>query len=72
MKIIAKRGEAYLVLLEGNNRGFMFNPENNNARSPEMDVNSFLARGYWTEILNPPKFDLEKIYKSEPSNFYQV
>lgn len=69
MKIIANRGDAYLVSLERENRGFMFN-RGNMHRSPIMDIDSFLARGYWTEVRKLPDFDLEKIFESEPKKFY--
>ena len=70
MKIVGKRGGAYLVSLERDNRGFMFNPKNLH-RSPVMDIDSFIARGYWNEVRKPPYFDLKKILESEPEKFYE-
>ncbi len=69
MKIIAKRGDAYLVSLEMGNLGCMFNLGNMN-RSLLMDIDYFLARGYWTEVRKLPDFDLERIFESEPKEFY--
>ena len=44
MKIVAKRGDAFLVELE-QGKGFMV--DERNGKSEEMEVDAFLKFGYW-------------------------
>ncbi len=68
MKIVAKRADGfYLVSLEDDFKGFIFNPENLN-RSPLHDIDSILKFGTWEEVHRQPKFNLNLIFKKEPQS----
>ncbi len=68
MRVIAKRADGfYLVSIEKDFKGFVFNPENLN-RSPVHDIDSILKFGVWKEVRRQPKHDLKLIFDKEPQS----